>query len=70
MCVKEPQEPGKPIVPYVDTKEFGRIGLAICFDYNFPQFIWQAGRNNVDLMLQASQTWGKKSAFFLLWILT
>ncbi|KAF7722657.1 hypothetical protein EC973_002867 [Apophysomyces ossiformis] len=61
--IVELQPPGEPIVQYVDTEEFGRVGLAICFDYNFPQFIWQAGQNGVDLMLQASQTWGPMGTY-------
>ncbi|KAI8643721.1 carbon-nitrogen hydrolase [Parasitella parasitica] len=54
----ETQPPGPPVLQYVDTDEFGRVSGAICFDYNFPQFISQASSLNVDLMLQPSWTWG------------
>lgn len=46
-------------MPFVDTPEFGRVGAAICFDFNFPSFMLQASKNKIDLMLQASWTWGK-----------
>ncbi|CAG8627194.1 11119_t:CDS:2 [Dentiscutata heterogama] len=39
------------------TSDFGTIGGAICFDYNFPSFINQASENNVDFMIQPSDTW-------------
>ncbi|KAG1461042.1 hypothetical protein G6F46_002779 [Rhizopus delemar] len=38
----ETQPPGEPIIQFVDTEDFGRIGAAICYDYNFPSFIRQA----------------------------
>eukprot|EP01126_Amoeba_proteus_P006608 TRINITY_DN1230_c0_g1_i23.p1 TRINITY_DN1230_c0_g1~~TRINITY_DN1230_c0_g1_i23.p1 ORF type:complete len:302 (+),score=24.45 TRINITY_DN1230_c0_g1_i23:924-1829(+) len=50
-------EAGKKELPYVDTK-YGRIGVAICFDFNYPSFISQAGKKGVDIMLQPSWTWG------------
>ena len=34
-----------------------RIGAAICFDLDFPNYIIQAGRQRVDLFLQPSWTW-------------
>jgi len=40
----------------VDTK-FGVVGVAVCFDYNFPRLIRQASKKKVDLMLQPSSTW-------------
>ncbi|KAF0528909.1 carbon-nitrogen hydrolase [Gigaspora margarita] len=39
------------------TSDFGTIGGAICFDYNFPRLISQASKNNVDFMIQPSDTW-------------
>ncbi|CAG8785168.1 28428_t:CDS:2, partial [Dentiscutata erythropus] len=36
------------------TKEFGVIGAAICFDYDFPSLIKQASSKDVNLMLDAS----------------
>ncbi|CAG8743753.1 16928_t:CDS:2 [Dentiscutata erythropus] len=44
------------------TSDFGTIGGAICFDYNFPSFISQASKNNVDFMIQPSDTWVSPSA--------
>jgi apolipoprotein N-acyltransferase len=37
-------------VAWMDTR-WGRIGVAICFDYDFPALIRQAGQNGVDLMI-------------------
>jgi apolipoprotein N-acyltransferase len=54
----EDQPAGPNVLQYVDTPELGRVGLGICFDFNFPSLIDQAGQNKVDLMLQASWTWG------------
>ena len=39
-----PVQPGKKGVPVFDT-DFGKIGMAICFDANFPE-VWQALRDN------------------------
>ncbi len=44
-----PSESDK-IIDYIDT-EYGRIVTAICFDIDFPAFINQAGRSNVDILL-------------------
>ena len=38
-----PVEPGKTGVPVFET-DFGKIGMAICFDANFPE-VWQALRD-------------------------
>ncbi|ORY96626.1 carbon-nitrogen hydrolase [Syncephalastrum racemosum] len=54
----ETQPAGEEVLQYVDTPEFGRIGAAICFDYNFASYIRQASKHNVDVMLQATWTWG------------
>jgi len=43
---------------YTAATELGRVSAAICFDMNFPWTIVQAGRNQVDLLLQPSWTWG------------
>ena len=40
----------------VDTP-YGRLSTAICFDMDFPSFIRQAGRNDVDIMLVPSYDW-------------
>eukprot|EP00850_Spirogloea_muscicola_P018523 SM000170S02695 [mRNA] locus=s170:230753:236966:- [translate_table: standard] len=47
-----------PRVMQVLDSPFGRLGATICFDMEFPGFIWQAGRKRVDIMLQPSWTWG------------
>lgn len=46
-------EPGPSDILFAETK-YGRIGGAICFDFNYPALILQAGRKNIDIMLQAS----------------
>ncbi|UYP45420.1 Apolipoprotein N-acyltransferase [Candidatus Lokiarchaeum ossiferum] len=38
------------IIDYIDTI-YGRISITICFDNDFPNFIRQAGKNNVDILL-------------------
>lgn len=44
------------IIQTVDTP-YGRIGSAICVDMDFPHFINQAGKNNVDIMLVPAFDW-------------
>ncbi|CAO3572129.1 unnamed protein product [Mortierella alpina] len=50
--------PGPNKLPVADTEKFGRLGGAICFDLDFPNFIAQAGDQKVDILLQPSWTWG------------
>lgn len=45
--------PGNGIMPMVDS-EIGRIGWAICYDYDFPDLIRQAGRAGADILLNPS----------------
>lgn len=47
---------GSPVLPTASSA-YGKLGGAICFDLDFPQFIAQAGRAQVDLLLQPSWTW-------------
>jgi apolipoprotein N-acyltransferase len=47
---------GKPTIPTASSP-YGKLGGAICFDLDFPQYIAQAGRSKVDLFLQPSWTW-------------
>jgi hypothetical protein len=54
--------PGPNHLPVADS-EYGRLGGAICFDVDFPNFIAQAGDQKVDILLQPSWTWGKSSCF-------
>ncbi|KAI7829845.1 carbon-nitrogen hydrolase [Gamsiella multidivaricata] len=51
--------PGPNKLPVVDTENFGRLGGAICFDMDFQNFIAQAGKQKVNILLQPSWTWGK-----------
>ncbi len=39
------------------SEEFGTVGAAICFDFDFPKLIGQASSKNVNLMLDSSNTW-------------
>ncbi|XP_024545418.1 uncharacterized protein LOC112351564 [Selaginella moellendorffii] len=49
--------PGDPILPVIET-ELGRIGGAICYDFEFPDLMRQAGKKRIDIMLQPAETWG------------
>jgi apolipoprotein N-acyltransferase len=49
----EGSRPGDGQVAWMDTR-WGRIGVAICFDYDFPGLIRQAGRAGVDIMINPS----------------
>ena len=57
--------PGMKIVQYHDTSfnlstgesRTVRVGAAICFDFDYPNYIIQAGWKEVQLMLQPSWTW-------------
>ena len=41
------------------SEEFGNVGAAICYDFNFPKLIGQASSKNVNLMLDSGNTWGR-----------
>lgn len=41
---------------------YGRIGISICRDMNFPAYIRQAGKHNVDIMLSPSYDWPKSTS--------
>lgn len=45
--------PGTGIMPVVDS-DLGRLGWAICYDYDYPDLIRQAGRAGADLLLNPS----------------
>jgi apolipoprotein N-acyltransferase len=49
-------QPGERRIPVVDTP-YGLIGTAICYDFDFPALIRQAGRKGVDIMLDPSWDW-------------
>ncbi|CAG8763162.1 4369_t:CDS:2, partial [Rhizophagus irregularis] len=50
---------GKDKLQTFQSEDFGIIGSAICFDFNFPKLIGQAPSKKVNLMLDSSDTWGK-----------
>lgn len=45
-------------IKYADTP-YGRIGTVICFDGDFPQYVRQAGRENIDILLMPSSDWSE-----------
>jgi apolipoprotein N-acyltransferase len=49
-------EAGPGNLLFADTN-YGYLSGAICFDLDYPQYIAQAGRKQVDLFLQPSWTW-------------
>ena len=48
--------PGHNELATIDTP-FGRVGLVICHDLDFTDFVAQAGRKKVDLLLAPSADW-------------
>jgi len=60
--VKTHAAPPEPIIrgdgqiPTLQTS-YGKIAPAICFDAEFPNFIRQAGKNNVDIMFLPANDW-------------
>lgn len=46
--------PGSTSIPVVSLPGFGRVALTMGYDMDFPDFIWQAGRQGVDLMIQTA----------------
>jgi apolipoprotein N-acyltransferase len=42
--------PSSGLLPFKDTP-YGRLGSAIAFDMDFPNFLLQAGRHNIDLLI-------------------
>ncbi len=48
--------PGDGRMPVVDTT-LGRIGVAICYDADYPAAIRQAGQRHVDLLLVPADDW-------------
>ncbi len=52
----EPSRQGDGKMPIVDTP-YGRIALAICFDYDNPMYIRQAGAAGADIMLAPAFDW-------------
>lgn len=49
---------GPEIVQSVDTP-YGKVAVSICRDMEFPHYMRQAGRANVDIMLSAAFEWPK-----------
>lgn len=54
----DPIVAGDKVIKTFDTP-YGRISSAICFDMDFPSFINQAGKKNVDIMLVPAHDWKK-----------
>lgn len=52
----DPINAGEKIIKTFDSP-YGRIASAICFDMDFPTFINQAGKKNVDIMLVPANDW-------------
>ena len=52
----DPIYAGEKIIKTFDSP-YGRIASAICFDMDFPTFINQAGKKNVDIMLVPASDW-------------
>jgi len=48
--------PGHNELPTLDTP-YGRVGLVICHDLDFADYVAQAGREEVDLLLAPSNDW-------------
>ncbi|CAG8746764.1 7266_t:CDS:2, partial [Acaulospora morrowiae] len=61
--IEDGLSPGKGTLQTSHTSDFGIIGGAICFDYNFPKLIGQASTHGVDFMLDASWTWGPSANY-------
>lgn len=53
-------------LPVVATAELGRVGGAICFDFDFPSYVLLAAAQGADVMLQPSWTWGPIGAWHAL----
>lgn len=52
---------GPEVIQTTDTP-YGRIAISICRDMSFPQYIRQAGKNNVDIMLSPSYDFPKSTS--------
>ncbi len=48
--------PGDNKIPYIDT-DYGRLGNAICYDIDFPEYTRQTGKNSIDIMLVPAYDW-------------
>lgn len=48
---------GPAKIPVYNTADYGKLAGAICFDMDYAQYIVQAGRAGVNIMLQPSWTW-------------
>lgn len=52
----EPIQPGRGEIFTCDTP-YGRVGNVICFDTDFPDFVRQAGKADVDILFAPSNDW-------------
>lgn len=48
--------PGGAVLPTLDTP-YGRVGVIICHDADFPAFVRQAARQSVDLLVNPADDW-------------
>jgi len=53
-------EKGTEVIQSIDTP-YGRIGIAICRDMNFPAYIKQASEQDVDIMISPAYDWPKST---------
>ena len=58
----DPINAGEKIIKTFDSP-YGRIASAICFDMDFPTFINQAGKKNVDIMLVPANDWKERTPY-------
>jgi apolipoprotein N-acyltransferase len=54
-------QPGTNSLPTYKS-QYGMLGGAICFDLDYPNYILEAGRKQVKILLQPSWTWGALSS--------
>ena len=52
---------GVEVIQTTDTP-YGRIGVSLCRDMNFPAYLRQAGKHSVDIMLSPSYDWPKSTS--------
>ncbi|MDC0584748.1 hypothetical protein OAO55_03360 [Bacteroidales bacterium] len=47
---------GNNVIPWLDT-EYGRLGNIICYDLDFPNYLQQASKDAIDIMLVPAYDW-------------
>lgn len=56
---------GDGYLQMVDNTPFGKMGVAIGTDMDFPLFIRQAGSQGVDILLESSREWGLTGPMYM-----